>query len=104
MAAGPGAVPPVPALGGTQGTSGLLSGSAAAIESVLRGRLQGPGHSGAPGITNLATSLPKAHWIAVVCRIPRRDTLPGLLRLLSVRRLRLALRQGAPCFFTWPYM
>ena len=79
MADGPEVVSPVPATGGSPGTSrlgsgsgrssgtnGLGSGSAAAIESVLRGRLQGPGRSGAPGIAYFAASLPTAHGIAVV--------------------------------------
>ena len=46
--------------------TGLGSGSAAAIESVLRGRLQGPGHSGAPGIASLAASLPLSRRTSVV--------------------------------------
>ena len=46
--------------------NGLGSGSAAAIESVLRRRLQGPGLSGAPGIASLAASLPTARRTAVV--------------------------------------
>ena len=46
--------------------TGLGSGSAVAIESMLRGRLQGSGHSGASGIANLAARLPTAQGIAVV--------------------------------------
>ena len=66
MADGPEAVSPVLAIGGSPGTNGLGSGSAAAIESVLRGRLQGPGNSGVQGIANLAESPPMAQGIAVV--------------------------------------
>ena len=66
MADGPVAVSPVPAPGGSRGTNGLGSGSAAAIAFVLRGRQQGPGYSGAPGIANFAASLPTAHGIAIV--------------------------------------
>ena len=66
MADGPEAVSPVLAPGASPGTNGLGPGSAAAIEPVLRGRLRGPGHSGAPGIANLAASFPTAHGIAVV--------------------------------------
>ena len=51
---------------GFPGLNGLGSGSSAAIESVLRGRLQGPGHSGASGIANLAAGLPTTRGIAVV--------------------------------------
>ena len=64
MADWPEAVSPVPATGGSPGTNGLGSGSAAAIEPVLRGRLQGPGHFGAEGIVRLAASLPTDHGIA----------------------------------------
>ena len=60
MVEGPEAVSPVPAPGGSPGTNGLGSGSAAAIESVQRGRLQGPGLSCTPGITHLASSPPAA--------------------------------------------
>ena len=41
-------------------------GSAAAIASVLRERLQGPGNSGASGIASLAAGLPTARGIALV--------------------------------------
>ena len=51
---------------GFPGMTGLGSGSAAAIESMLRGRLQDPGHSGASGIANLAASLPTARGISFV--------------------------------------
>ena len=51
---------------GSPGMNGLRSGSAPAIESVLRGRLQGSGHSGASGIANLAALLPTARGIVVV--------------------------------------
>ena len=60
MADGPEAVSPVLATGGPPTTNGLGFGSAAAIESVLRGRLQSPGHSG------VNASLPTAQGIAVV--------------------------------------
>ena len=89
MADGPEAVSPISATGWSPGTNGLGSGSAAAIESKLRGRLQGAGHSGAPGIAHLAARFPTAQGTAVVClscRTPRRDTLSGLLRQLSYRR------------------
>ena len=42
---------------GSPGMTGLGSGSAAAIESMLRGRLQGPGHSGASRIASHAVIL-----------------------------------------------
>ena len=76
---------------GPSGMTGLGSGPAAVIESVLRGRLQGPGHSGASGIANLATSLPLARGVAVISTFLQ-DPEEGLpLRVLlwrpSIRRL-----------------
>ena len=59
--------------------TGLGSRPAAVIESVLWGRLQGPGHSGASGIANLAASLPAASCFAVVLTFLQdpEEELPG---------------------------
>ena len=51
---------------GSPGTSELGTGSAAAIESMLRARLQGSGYSDAPVIANLVARLPTDQGIAYV--------------------------------------
>ena len=82
---------------GSPGMTALGSGSAAAIELMLRGRLQGPGHSGASGIANPAANLPTACRIAVVLAFLRdpEEGLPlrGVLQLPSIRRLRCRRRR-----------
>ena len=56
---------------GSPGTSELGTGSAAAIESVLRARLQGIGYSDARVIANLVARLPKDQGIAYVLSLLR---------------------------------
>ena len=54
------AASPIPATGGSSGANGLGSGYAAAIGSVLRGRLQGPGHPDAHEIARPGAGLPSS--------------------------------------------